>query len=781
MGVDGDQNGDSDSDSDGDSDGDNGQDGDQDGDSAMDGDDAMLVDSASRAESTCEGWPSGGASTSEAAFSVVLLPAAAGAQPRVEFLTTERRLDYLNVLTERLGGGGALAMHAKYEGQSTKQPVLYFLLHGSQQAAHNELASRLAGVEVRGDTILADVATEGGASGEYNSIALRCGGVQSCELFLARNGAGPLAFLMATFGCPLLGAYSPPRLEAWPPAHAPTSVLLSYLQSCDSRLDARWWSEAVDEDEEGHPAPQSPFIATVSMNAHVADGAVELQPEWMDGDAFKAHFDGPPCRSKKEAERAAAFLVLQPLLQGDAPPSPLQILNVTRATVSDSALEAGGIVKCSYRLVLLPEGGAVGGASGSDCTLEEQETVEVTLGGGLLHPEVDALLAELAADWVAAKSSRATVDREVVLDVAYRGVARRCLLSLQVHGAAQAEEFELAGGGDGGPSLGAQRVEKLCQLLQTLEPPPTSLADVGCGEGKLLRCLLEDDRLRCLQQLIGTDVNETSLRRGGEKVREKLAERLAAAADGRSLPSVALWCCGISQLELPMRCDVLMLVEVVEHLDPPELETLGEALLGRCAPRTLIVTTPNKEFNLNLMVCCSEVKTRGHECAGRGREGITFDAIRADRSLCKGCRLYTSLRNHAPRPALELYKLRQADHRFEWTRGEFRKWAAELAAQHGYDVRFDGIGGGAMDEERDPTNPCHGPGPSSQVAIFQRQAVAEPAAAALRSAVQQPQSSPCPLKLVWSSEGNPWSSLEDGEAACTAGPRTVAAQSTAAR
>ena len=60
------------------------------------------------------------------------------------------------------------------------------------------------------------------------------------------------------------------------------------------------------------------------------------------------------------------------------------------------------------------------------------------------------------------------------------------------------------------------------------------------------------------------------------------------------------------------------------------------------------------------------------------------------------------------------------DHRFEWTQGEFKEWAAGLAAAHGYRVRFDGIGGGPFGEKQRPNEPWHGPGPSSQVAIFER-------------------------------------------------------------
>jgi hypothetical protein len=37
-------------------------------------------------------------------------------------------------------------------------------------------------------------------------------------------------------------------------------------------------------------------------------------------------------------------------------------------------------------------------------------------------------------------------------------------------------------------------------------------------------------------------------------------------------------------------------------------------------------------------------------------------------------------------------RLRHPDHRFEWTRQEFRKWAEGVAGRHGYLVRFLSIG-----------------------------------------------------------------------------------------
>lgn len=151
----------------------------------------------------------------------------------------------------------------------------------------------------------------------------------------------------------------------------------------------------------------------------------------------------------------------------------------------------------------------------------------------------------------------------------------------------------------------------------------------------------------------------------------------------------------------PLSCQVITLIEVVEHLDPPELNAVGPILLGRCSPQRMVVTTPNKEYNLNWIVPPAIDPSTGKR--------------------------YT-----APPlpPPTRSYPLRNRDHRFEWTRQEFMEWARELASSFGYTVEFRGIGGGPMDDcarpfpDPWPANPkagdWYGPGPQTQAAIFER-------------------------------------------------------------
>ena len=92
--------------------------------------------------------------------------------------------------------------------------------------------------------------------------------------------------------------------------------------------------------------------------------------------------------------------------------------------------------------------------------------------------------------------------------------------------------------------------------------------------------------------------------------------------------------------------DAIACVEVIEHIDPSRLGAFASVVFGTAHPASVIVTTPNREYNVN----------------------------------------YTNLAKGRDNP------LRHGDHRFEWTRGEFRAWADAAAARYGYTVRYEEIG-----------------------------------------------------------------------------------------
>jgi 3' terminal RNA ribose 2'-O-methyltransferase Hen1 len=107
--------------------------------------------------------------------------------------------------------------------------------------------------------------------------------------------------------------------------------------------------------------------------------------------------------------------------------------------------------------------------------------------------------------------------------------------------------------------------------------------------------------------------------------------------------------------------DAVVLSEVVEHVDPPRLDTLAAAVFGAARPATVLVTTPNAEYNPRW-----ESLPAGH--------------------------------------------MRHPDHRFEWTRAEFAAWAREVGDAHGYAVRHVPVG---------PVDA--GTGPPTQLAVFRKE------------------------------------------------------------
>lgn len=187
----------------------------------------------------------------------------------------------------------------------------------------------------------------------------------------------------------------------------------------------------------------------------------------------------------------------------------------------------------------------------------------------------------------------------------------------------------------------------------------TSVVDLGCGEGRLLRELL---KVQGLQKITGVEV----------------APRVLAGASDRLkldfMPDIKRRRIELLQGSLVYRDDRLMgydaaaVIEVIEHMDAERLPAFEQALFARAKPKAAIVTTPNREFNALF-------------------EGMKPGAMR------------------------------HPDHRFEWSRAEFRHWAESVALAHGYSVRFDGIG------LEDTTH-----GHPTQVAIFDRSDEAKVAA-----------------------------------------------------
>jgi SAM-dependent methyltransferase len=175
--------------------------------------------------------------------------------------------------------------------------------------------------------------------------------------------------------------------------------------------------------------------------------------------------------------------------------------------------------------------------------------------------------------------------------------------------------------------------------------------DLGCGDGRLLTALLSHPRF---EEIVGVDASAAALDRAARRLHlDEMAPRQ------RERIRLLLGALTYADRRLS-GYDAAVLAEVVEHVDAGRLAALEQAVLGMAAPRTVVVTTPNAEYN--------------------------------------------------PRyPGLAPGAFRHPDHRFEWTRAQFRAWAEPVAARYGYAVRFEPIG------EADPAV-----GPPTQMAVMHR-------------------------------------------------------------
>jgi 3' terminal RNA ribose 2'-O-methyltransferase Hen1 len=203
--------------------------------------------------------------------------------------------------------------------------------------------------------------------------------------------------------------------------------------------------------------------------------------------------------------------------------------------------------------------------------------------------------------------------------------------------------------GDERISLNQQRVGSVLSVVRGCGA--ASVLDLGCGEGNLLQLLLKEHQFR---RIVGVDVSCRALQRAAERLGlDRLHDRRRSTVE-------------LLQGSLLYRDDRLMgfdaaaVVEVVEHLDPPRLAAFERVLFEFARPGTVILTTPNVEYNVRW-------------------------------------------------PTLPAGNLRHRDHRFEWTRAEFRGWAESVAQRFAYSVRFLPVG--PEDAEV---------GPPTQMAVFSR-------------------------------------------------------------
>jgi len=193
--------------------------------------------------------------------------------------------------------------------------------------------------------------------------------------------------------------------------------------------------------------------------------------------------------------------------------------------------------------------------------------------------------------------------------------------------------------------LHKQRLEAVQAIVRKCRA--RTLLDLGCGDGDLLTLLAMDPQI---EKIVGIDLSLETLQR---------LRRRISALKGDTGAHVDLVHGSMIEARASLAgFDCAVLVETIEHIDPDQLSALERSVFGVMRPSTVVITTPNADFNSLL--------------------GVPPDSFR------------------------------HPGHRFEWGRAKFQRWALGVSSRNGYGVACSDLAG---------RHPVHGG--ASQMAVFE--------------------------------------------------------------
>lgn len=259
--------------------------------------------------------------------------------------------------------------------------------------------------------------------------------------------------------------------------------------------------------------------------------------------------------------------------------------------------------------------------------------------------EIDKLL-EKGKGWLENHPEKEQITRRYLIDI--RSLTRMALERMQDEEEEGKEENPTGAIlKEKKKTLHQQRLQLVLEKLK--QTGAKKVLDLGCGEGKLIRMLLKE---RQFEQITGMDISYRELMKCKERLYwEEMSPRQKERID--------LFQGALTYKDKRLEgFDAAAIVEVIEHLDENRLQAFERVIFECAQPQHVIVTTPNGEYN------------------------VRYENLSAG-------------------------TMRHSDHRFEWTRAEFRDWANKVAQNNNYTVQFTPIG----EEDR-------AVGAPSQMAIF---------------------------------------------------------------
>lgn len=175
--------------------------------------------------------------------------------------------------------------------------------------------------------------------------------------------------------------------------------------------------------------------------------------------------------------------------------------------------------------------------------------------------------------------------------------------------------------------LHEERLNAVFQVL--IMSGARTVLDLGCGPGPLLLRLYREPQF---EKILAVDTSAACLRQAQDRLRGEYGVGDVAFLQASFT----------SREERLTGFDAAVMVETIEHVDPDRLSAVENAVFGCYRPKTVVITTPNHEFNGLLDV----------------PEG----------------------------------RFRHKDHRFEWSRAKFEAWVRGVGTRAGYAAAIEGIG-----------------------------------------------------------------------------------------
>lgn len=212
------------------------------------------------------------------------------------------------------------------------------------------------------------------------------------------------------------------------------------------------------------------------------------------------------------------------------------------------------------------------------------------------------------------------------------------------------------------PPLSNQRYQWVQQFISNSKNIKT-VTDFGSGNGRQLLWL---KKIAHLEKINFVDVNHIMLEDVLEQYyRPGLWEMLFGRQNTKTSLDIKVYHGDLAVPDDRLAADCMMMVEVIEHLLPEDVDRATRTIFGYYKPSVAIFTTPNSDFNQLLR-----------------------------------------------QPDESPTKFRHHDHKFEWNREQFYQWCQGVCQQFpSYSFMLDGVG-------HLPNS--HPYGPCTQIAVFQK-------------------------------------------------------------